>query len=118
MWAANFSLVNFDNVEFPGANLNAPSFSGSEFSFDGNGGRNDFGGAVLHRALFRNAKIASTSFAGADLYRAIFDRAILCDVDFSGASLRSASFWAVTLDKKTEDHLKNTAWWLAVGWPS
>lgn len=117
MWAANFSRVNFDDVEFPGANLNAVSFSGSEFSFDGNGGRSDFRDAVLWRALFRNARIASTSFAGADLYRAIFDRAILCDVDFAGASLRSASFWAVTMDEKTEEHLKNVAWWQAVGWP-
>jgi hypothetical protein len=117
MWAANFSRVNFDDVEFPNANLNAVSFSGSEFSFDGNGGRNNFSNAVLWRALFRNARIRSTSFAGADLYRAIFDRAILCDVDFAGASLRSASFWAVTLDPKTEENLKNVAWWQAVGWP-
>ena len=41
----------------------------------------------------------------------------MCDVDFSGANLRNASFWAVKLDDKTKDNLKNTAWWLAVGWP-
>jgi len=31
--------------------------------------------------------------------------------------LRLASFWGVTSDEQTKEHLKNTAWWLAVGWP-
>jgi Pentapeptide repeats (8 copies) len=117
--APNFSHTNFDGVEFTNADIKAASFSESEFSFgsSGNSVRNDFSKAALQGALFRNAKIASTSFAGADLYRAIFDRAILCDVDFSEASLRSASFWAVTADKKTKANLKHAAWWLAVGWP-
>ena len=116
LYAPNFAGVEFSKVGMPGANLPVATFSAADFSFDG-GGDNDFSGAELRQAQFRNARIAFTSFAGADLYRAIFDRAILCDVDFSGANLRNASFWAVTLNDKTKDNLKNTAWWLAVGWP-
>jgi hypothetical protein len=108
--------VEFSKVGMPGANLPVATFSAADFSFDGSGD-NDFSGAELRQAQFRNARIAFTSFAGADLYRAIFDRSMLCDVDFSGANLRNASFWAVTLNEKTKDNLKNTAWWLAVGWP-
>jgi hypothetical protein len=116
LYAPNFALVEFSKVSMPGANLPVATFSAADFSFDGSGD-NDFSGAELRQAQFRNARIAFTSFAGADLYRAIFDRSILCDVNFSGANLRNASFWAVTLNDKTKDNLKNTAWWLAVGWP-
>jgi hypothetical protein len=116
LYAPNFAGVEFSKVGMPGANLPVATFSAADFSFDGSGD-NDFSGAELRQAQFRNARIAFTSFAGADLYRAIFDRSILCDVDFSGANLRNASFWAVTLNDKTKEHLKNTAWWLAVGWP-
>jgi Pentapeptide repeats (8 copies) len=116
LYAPNFAGVEFSKVGMPGANLPVATFSAADFSFDGSGD-NDFSGAELRQAQFRNARIAFTSFAGADLYRAIFDRSILCDVDFSGANLRNASFWAVTLNEKTKDNLKNTAWWLAVGWP-
>jgi hypothetical protein len=116
LYAPNFAGVEFSKVGMPGANLPVATFSAADFSFDGSG-NNDFSGAELRQAQFRNARIAFTSFAGADLYRAIFDRSILCDVNFSGANLRNASFWAVTLDDKTKEHLKNTAWWLAVGWP-
>jgi hypothetical protein len=31
--------------------------------------------------------------------------------------LRNASFWAVTADEKTKVTLRQTAWWLALGWP-
>ena len=116
LYAPNFAGVEFSKVGMPGANLPVATFSAADFSFDGSGD-NDFSGAELRQAQFRNARIAFTSFAGADLYRAIFDRSILCDVNFSGANLRNASFWAVTLDDKTKENLKNTAWWLAVGWP-
>jgi Pentapeptide repeats (8 copies) len=117
LYAPNFAGVEFSKVGLPGANLPVATFSGSDFSFDGSGD-NDFSSAGLRQAQFRNARIAFTSFAGADLYRAIFDRSKLCEVNFSGANLRNASFWAVTLDDKTKDNLKNTAaWWLAVGWP-
>jgi hypothetical protein len=113
--APNFSGVEFSGVKFPYARLPAASFSGGDFSFDGSAG-NDFSGAELPRAQFRNSRIASTSFVGADLYRAVFDRAVLCNVDFSQANLRYASFWSVTLDAPTTENLKNTAWWQAVGW--
>jgi hypothetical protein len=116
LYAPNFSGVPFSNVKFPGARMPAASFSGSSFSFDGDGS-NDFGAAELGQAQFRGARIAKTSFAGADLYRASFDRAQLCDVDFTGANLRNASFWAVTLNDKTKDTLRQTAWWQALGWP-
>jgi hypothetical protein len=116
LYAPNFAGVEFSKIGLSGANLPVATFSNASFSFDG-GGDNDFSGAELRQAQFRNARIAFTSFAGADLYRAIFDRSTLCDVNFSGANLRNASFWAVTLDDKTKDNLKNTAWWLAVGWP-
>ena len=69
-------------------------------------------------AQFRDARIAATSFAEAELYRAIFDRACFSDVNFSGADLQDTSFWAVTLDEKSEQHFDNTAWWFAVGWGS
>jgi Pentapeptide repeats (8 copies) len=116
LYAPNFAGVEFSHVGLPGASLPVATFSAASFSFDG-GGDNDFSVAELRQAQFRNARIAFTSFAGADLYRAVFDRSILCDVNFSGANLRNASFWAVTLNDKTKEHLKNTAWWLAVGWP-
>ena len=116
LYAPNFALVEFSKVSFRGASLPVATFSAADFSFDG-GGDNDFSGAELRQAQFRNARIAFTSFLGADLYRAIFDRSILCEVNFSEANLRNASFWAVKLDEKTKDNLKNTAWWLAVGWP-
>ena len=116
LYAPNFSGVEFDHVAFPKAILPAASFVGSDLSFDGSGD-NDFRGAVLRQAQFRGARIAATSFEGADLYRASFDRAILCDVDFTGANLRNASFWAVTLNDRTKDALKKTAWWQAQGWP-
>jgi hypothetical protein len=115
LYAPNFSGVPFRNVKFPAARLPAASFSASEFSFDGDGS-NDFSAAVLRQAQFRGAKIAKTSFAGADLYRASFDRAHLCDVDFTGANLRFASFGGVTFNAKTQDSLKRTAWWQALGW--
>jgi Pentapeptide repeats (8 copies) len=117
LYAPNFAGVEFSKIGLRGANLPVATFSAANFSFDDSGGDNDFSGAELRQAQFRTARIAFTSFAGADLYRAIFDRSILCDVDFSGANLRNASFWAVTLNDKTKDNLKNTAWWLAVGWP-
>jgi len=114
-WNDTFCLTRHRND----ATLPAATFNSTSFSFDENGksGDNDFSGAGLRLAQFRNAKIAFTSFAGADLYRAVFDRAKLCDVDFSGANLRLASFWGVTSDEQTKEHLKDTAWWLAVGWP-
>jgi hypothetical protein len=114
-WNDTFCLTRHRND----ATLPAATFNSTSFSFDDNGktGDNDFNGAGLRLAQFRNAKIAFTSFAGADLYRAVFDRAQLCDVDFSGANLRLASFWGVTSNEQTKEHLKNAAWWLAVGWP-
>jgi hypothetical protein len=116
LYAPNFAGVEFSHIGLPGANLPVATFSGSDFSFDG-GGDNDFSGAELRQAQFRNARIAFTSFVGADLYRAVFDRSRLCEVDFSEANLRNASFWAVKLDEKTKENLRNSAWWLAVGWP-
>jgi hypothetical protein len=79
---------------------------------------NDFTGAELKLAQFREAKIITTSFAKADLYRAVFDRALLCDVNFSEADLLNASFWGATIDDRTYGWLRKTAWWTAVGWNS
>jgi hypothetical protein len=79
---------------------------------------NDFTGAELKLAQFREATIITTSFAKADLYRAVFDRALLCDVNFSDADLSNASFWGATIDDYTYGWLRNTAWWIAVGWNS
>lgn len=114
-WNDTFCLTRRPND----ATLPSATFNSASFSFDENGksGDNDLSGAWLRLAQFRNAKIAFTSFAGADLYRAVFDRAQLCEVDFSGANLRLASFWGVTMDEHTKEHLKDAAWWLAVGWP-
>ena len=79
---------------------------------------NDFTGAELKLAQFREATILTTSFARADLYRAVFDRALLCDVNFSDADLSNASFWGATIDDRTYSWLRKTAWWIAVGWNS
>ena len=79
---------------------------------------NDFTGAELKLAQFREATIVATSFAKADLYRAVFDRALLCDVNFTSADLSNASFWGATIDDRTYSWLRKTAWWLAVGWNS
>ena len=79
---------------------------------------NDFTGAELKLAQFREATIITTSFAKADLYRAVFDRALLCDVNFSDADLSNASFWGATIDDRTYSWLRKTAWWIAVGWNS
>ncbi|MHB8271928.1 pentapeptide repeat-containing protein [Bradyrhizobium sp.] len=79
---------------------------------------NDFTGAELKLAQFREATIITTSFAKADLYRAVFDRALLCDVNFSDADLLHASFWGATIDDRTYSWLRKTAWWIAVGWNS
>jgi uncharacterized protein YjbI with pentapeptide repeats len=79
---------------------------------------NDFTGAELKLAQFREAKIKTTSFVNADLYRAVFDRALLCDVNFSEADLLNASFWGATIDDRTYGWLRKTAWWTAVGWNS
>jgi uncharacterized protein YjbI with pentapeptide repeats len=79
---------------------------------------NDFTGAELKLAQFREAKIKTTSFVSADLYRAVFDRALLCDVNFSEADLLNASFWGATIDDRTYGWLRKTAWWTAVGWNS
>jgi hypothetical protein len=79
---------------------------------------NEFSGAELKLAQFREARIITTSFAWADLYRAVFDRALLCDVNFSNADLSNASFWGATLDDLTFGWLRKTAWWVAVGWNS
>jgi tetratricopeptide (TPR) repeat protein len=79
---------------------------------------NEFSGAELKLAQFREAQIITTSFAGADLYRAVFDRALLCDVNFSNADLSNASFWGATIDDRTYGWLRKTAWWIATGWNS
>jgi uncharacterized protein YjbI with pentapeptide repeats len=79
---------------------------------------NEFSGAELKLAQFREAQIITTSFAGADLYRAVFDRALLCDVNFGNADLSNASFWGATIDDRTYGWLRKTAWWIAVGWNS
>jgi hypothetical protein len=79
---------------------------------------NEFTGAELKLAQFREATIITTSFAKADLYRAVFDRALLCDVNFSDADLSNASFWGATIDDLTYGWLRKTAWWIAVGWNS
>jgi hypothetical protein len=79
---------------------------------------NEFTGAELKLAQFREATIVATSFAKADLYRAVFDRAVLCDVNFSDADISKASFWGATLDDRTYGWLRKTAWWTAVGWDS
>jgi Pentapeptide repeats (8 copies) len=79
---------------------------------------NEFSGAELKLAQFREAQIITTSFARADLYRAVFDRALLCDVNFSDADLSNASFWGATMDDRTYGWLRKTAWWIAVGWNS
>jgi hypothetical protein len=114
VWNDKLCLTRLPND----ATLPSATFNLTNFSFDGTGasGDNDFTGANLQLAQFRNAKIAFTSFAGADLYRAVFDRSRLCDVDFSGANLHLASFWGVTMDDQTNERLRNTAWWLADGW--
>jgi uncharacterized protein YjbI with pentapeptide repeats len=145
--APNFSTVEFTNVKLPKAQLFSASFNGSWIHIDiGNGNAdrksfkwydftrwfhtangspgwdkvtwNDFSGAELKLAQYRNAQIFTTSFAGADLYRAVFDRALLCDVNFSNADLQNASFWGATLDDRTYGWLRKTAWWVAVGWNS
>ena len=79
---------------------------------------NEFTGAELKLAQFREATIITTSFARADLYRAVFDRALLCDVNFTDADLSNASFWGATIDDRTYGWLRKTAWWTAVGWNS
>jgi pentapeptide repeat protein len=79
---------------------------------------NEFTGAELKLAQFREATIVATSFAKADLYRAVFDRALLCDVNFSSADISNASFWGATVDDRTYGWLRKTAWWTAVGWDS
>jgi hypothetical protein len=79
---------------------------------------NEFTGAELKLAQFREATIVATSFAKADLYRAVFDRAVLCDVNFSDADISNASFWGATIDDRTYGWLRKTAWWTAVGWDS
>jgi hypothetical protein len=79
---------------------------------------NEFTGAELKLAQFREATIVATSFAKADLYRAVFDRALLCDVNFSDADISNASFWGATIDDRTYGWLRKTAWWTAVGWDS
>ena len=145
--APNFSGVEFSRVSLQKAKLPSASFSQSRIHIepeaeagkaDGNGFEwsdirswfrdtppdwtkikwNEFSGAGLSLAQFREAQIITTSFAGADLYRAVFDRALLCDVNFSNADLRKASFWGATIDDLTYDWLRKTAWWLAVGWNS
>ncbi len=113
LYAPNFSQARFDKVDFQEADFRAASFSGTEIK-----GPSNFSKADLSLAQFRDARIAATSFAEAELYRAIFDRACFGDVDFSGADLQDTSFWAVTLDEKSERHFDNTAWWFAVGWNS
>lgn len=106
----NFVRAEFENANFDGADLRNSSFHESLIK-DSN-----FSNANLPFSQFRDAKIESSSFAGADLYRAGFDEALLCDVNFSGADLRLASFRTVAFGDRFEDHFKNTAWWLAVGW--
>src|SRR5207247_433270 len=71
---------------------------------------------LLTRGQCREPAIVSTSFVGATLYRAVFDRALLCGVDLSEADLRGTSFWTVSINSKTYESLRNTAWWLATGW--
>jgi uncharacterized protein YjbI with pentapeptide repeats len=178
-WLANFQpwtppydlsgTPKLVNITFSGLRLNAPNFSGVEFSrvllqnaqlpsasfsqslihmeADANNSKgrgfnwydliswmlyrfrdpppdwskirwNEFSGAELKLAQFREAQIITTSFAGADLYRAVFDRALLCDVNFSNADLLNASFWGATMDDRTYGWLRKTAWWIAVGWNS
>lgn len=109
--APNFSKVDFSNVKFkPDAVLPGASFSGSRIE------KSDFSGADLTLGQFRESAIVSTSFVGATLYRAVFDRALLCGVDLSEADLRGTSFWTVSINSKTYESLRNTAWWLATGW--
>jgi hypothetical protein len=145
LYAPNFSNVEFSRVLFQKAQLPSASFSQSLIriepdpkGYEGSGFKwydvrswfrgtpqdwtkvrwNEFSGAELELAQFREAQISATSFAGADLYRAVFDRALLCDVNFSNADLYAASFWGATIDDRTYGWLRKTAWWIAVGWNS
>ena len=147
LYAPNFSNVEFAKVMLQNAQLPSASFNQGVIHIvaeanvektDGDGFKwndigswfrdrppdwtkvnwNEFSGAELKLAQFREAQIITTSFAGADLYRAVFDRALLCDVNFSNADLLRASFWGATMDDRTYGWLRKTAWWVAVGWNS
>ena len=142
--SVDFSRVLFEKAELPSASFNRSGIhmEAEAKNTDGRGFRwyditswilslfrdpppdwakirwNEFSGAELKLAQFREARIITTSFAGADLYRAVFDRAQLCDVNFSNADLSNASFWGATIDDLTYSWLRKTAWWIAVGWNS
>jgi hypothetical protein len=147
LYAPNFSGVEFSRVRLQNAELPSASFNQSLIHLeaesearkaDGKGFKwndirswfrgtppdwtkvkwNEFSGAELKLAQFREAQIITTSFAGADLYRAVFDRTLLCDVNFSNADLLGASFRGATVDDRTYGWLRKTAWWVAVGWNS
>jgi uncharacterized protein YjbI with pentapeptide repeats len=145
LYAPNFSGVEFSRVLLQKAQLPSASFNQSVIHMEanpkGSGARghkwvdvgswfrgtppdwskvrwNEFSGAGLKLAQFREAQIITTSFAGADLYRAVFDRALLCDVNFSNADLLNTSFWGATVDDRTYGWLRKTAWWIAIGWNS
>ena len=112
--APNFVGREFSNVKFtPGAVLAGALFSGSTIHEN-----TEFIGADLTAGQFREARIQSTSFVGANLYRAVFDLAVLCDDDFSEAAVRGATFWSASINARTYQTLRNTAWWLASGWGS
>jgi uncharacterized protein YjbI with pentapeptide repeats len=145
LYAPNFSGVELNRVRLQKAQLPSASFNLSLIHIDSEAGKpeangfkwydiaswfrgpppdwskvrwNEFSGAELKLAQFREAQIITTSFAGADLYRAVFDRALLCDVNFSNADLSNASFWGATVDDRTYGWLRKTAWWVAAGWNS
>jgi uncharacterized protein YjbI with pentapeptide repeats len=99
--------VYFDRAEMVGAifaeaRMDGVRFLRSNLSFD----------------TFNDTSFKNTSFAASQLYRATFDRAQFLSSSLNGANLLLASFRDTDLDRWTMESLRNTAWWLAVGWTS
>jgi conflict system STAND superfamily ATPase/pentapeptide repeat protein len=75
-----------------------------------------FSSSNLAESLFEKSELFSTSFAGANLTNADFRDTVFRDVDFSQAILNGATFRNVSMDDKTIESLRSTAWWRATGW--
>ena len=78
--------------------------------------KTDFSGSNLVQSHFDDSELFSTRFVGANLSQSEFRDSIFCDVDFSQASLNNVTFRNASMDNKTIETLRSTAWWQAAGW--
>jgi uncharacterized protein YjbI with pentapeptide repeats len=77
----------------------------------------NFSGSSLAGSHFDNSEIfATTSFAGADLRDSEFRHTAFCGVDFSRALLNGMTLVNASMDDRTTETLRSTAWWQATGW--